>query len=514
MESRQALSSGNSGQMVSRRTFLRGATAVLAQCAIQTHGKVLAAPSMERDVSRPSSSKPNFIIVLTDDLDQETCSPDYMPYLQQYMVQEGLTFTTFAANASLCSPSRASLLRGQYVHNHGVRSNDARIGGFAELYRRGIESSTLATELKAAGYRTAFLGKYMNGYPLYTAPTYIPPGWDEWCALCATPQYYDYQMNVNGTLVQFGTSKSDYLTDVLSLRATECISQAASAQVPFFLLIAPYAPHGPSTPARRHLTMFADEIAPRTPSFNEEDVSSKPAYIRDSSMLTEEEILRLDKIRRNRLCCIQAVDEMIRDLFEALTSMGLDDNTYVIFASDNGILLGQHRIPSRKAVPYEEATIVPCIIRGPGISRADRSDKLVGIVDIMPTILDLAGCMIPSYVDGRSLRLFLHGEDCPDWRQVFLIENEASDEEILFGIPLYYGLRTTNLKYVEYATGERELYDLDLDPYELNNRYTNTPMATKNMLSCWLQGIQTSAGAALREQELYHIWLPVTGATR
>jgi N-acetylglucosamine-6-sulfatase len=310
--------------------------------------------------------------------------------------------------------------------------------------------------------------------------------------------------------VQYGHSAQDYLTDVIRGRATDFVSRAASGGSPFFLLVAPYAPHGPSTPAPRHQAAFGGEIVPRTPSFDEADVSDKPSYIQDLPRLTPQQILQADERHRNRLRCMQAVDEMVQALCEILDAAALTDNTYVIFTSDNGFQLGQHRL-IRKGVPYEESTTVPLVVRGPGIAQGTNSSRLAGFVDIMPTILDLAGCTIPSHVDGRSLRPILHGESCLDWRQALLLENEAIDEFARVGTPLYYALRTDSVKYVEYSTGERELYHLRIDPYELNNAYASTPEATKTMLSGWLHSLQTSAGAVLRDREAFHVWLPAVG---
>jgi N-acetylglucosamine-6-sulfatase len=227
----------------------------------------------------PSAERPNVVLIVTDDLDAR--SVEAMPAVRSLLHEQGVRFTNAFASTPLCCPARVSILRGQYVHNHGVLSNGGPYGGFTTFRRRGGEDSTVATWLQAAGYRTALLGKYLNGYPEEADPTYVPPGWDEWYAFAGGTSgfYADYELNENGRLVPYGSAPGDYSTDVLSAKATEFIERTTTADQPFFLYLAPYAPHAPRLPAPRHADTFADVQVPRSPAFNEADVSDKPGWV-------------------------------------------------------------------------------------------------------------------------------------------------------------------------------------------------------------------------------------------
>ena len=211
--------------------------------------------------SLPAGTRPNVVLILTDDLDAR--SLDAMPNIAALLRNGGTTFANFLATTPLCCPSRASVLRGQYAHNHGVLSNTGSQGGFPAFLNGGREDSTLATWFRDAGYRTGLLGKYLNGYPKGVDSTHVPPGWDEWAAFAPTHEreddgkpavsyYLDYRLNENGELVSYNARPEAYSTDVLTAKATDFVARAAAEDRPFFLYLAPYAPHAPSTPAPRH----------------------------------------------------------------------------------------------------------------------------------------------------------------------------------------------------------------------------------------------------------------------
>ncbi|NLG27925.1 MAG: sulfatase, partial [Chloroflexi bacterium] len=257
--------------------------------------------------------RPNIVLILTDDLDQRLDTVAHMPLLHEHIAAQGVTFTNCIANTPLCLPSRVSILRGQYTHNHRIYSNPAPTGGYEKVVATGLEASTLATVLHDSGYRTAFFGKYLNGYPLEGSETQIPPGWDEWVA----PIFYkgsaafDYEVNVNGQLVFYGSAPEDYLTDVLADYATRFIADACSAEAPFFAMLSTCAPHAPAICAPRHAELFSELGVPRTPSFNEEDVSDKHAAVANLTPIQPTGISTLDDSYRSRLRSVQAVDEAI-----------------------------------------------------------------------------------------------------------------------------------------------------------------------------------------------------------
>jgi len=461
----------------------------------------------------PKTDRPNILFILTDDLDAELGTTDYMPHFQKLLAAQGLSVDDYYITNPVCCPSRTTFLRGQYTHNHGVYGNVAPVGGFEKFYSSEEESSTLGTWLQAAGYDTVFLGKYLNGYPFREDQTYIPPGWTEWYSPAKGKPYaeFQYTLNENGTLVnydEYGQAPSQYMTDVLSRKAVDFIRRSENDPTPFFIYLSTYAPHEPAIPATRHAEMFPDLQAPRTASFNEADISDKPVGMRYDPLLTDKEIAQLDELYRHRVRSMQAVDEMIQQLVNTLRKTGQLKNTYIIFTSDNGYHLGQHRLRAGKSTPYEEDIHVPFVIRGPGIKAGSSvSGYLTGNVDFAPTIAELAGVVPPAYVDGRSM-VPLFRNNLPlasDWRSSYLIEFYGFEGEVsipqpfanialgagasfpglkLFDVPgaaaIYQGIRTTDHLYVEYDNGFKELYDLKKDPYEMENI---APQADGNLLS-------------------------------
>jgi arylsulfatase A-like enzyme len=248
----------------------------------------------------------------------------------------------------------------------------------------GHEGSTLATWLQRAGYRTMLVGKYLNGYPEGGSRTHVPPGWSEFISPIDDEAYkgFDYRMNENGRIVSYGQRSRDYLTDVLARKVEDLLRRSGGA--PFFLYLTPYAPHHPATPAPRHDRLFAGARVPRTPSFNEADVSDKPA---PRTALAGSEIEDIDALYRSRLRSMRAVDEMIARLVEILESSGRLRDTYIVFTSDNGFHMGQHRLRPQKATPYEEDVRVPLVVRGPGVPSGETlSGYLAGNVDLAPGV--------------------------------------------------------------------------------------------------------------------------------
>jgi arylsulfatase A-like enzyme len=267
--------------------------------------------------------------------------------------------------------SRATFLTGQHAHNHKVLNNVGPTGG----YRRLDHTNTLATWLQAAGYYTAHIGKYLNGYGVQVPRTTIPPGWTEWYGTPDPDAYafYNYSINENGTLVFYGEGEENYQTDVYARKATDFIQRMAAQTTPFFLSIAPLPPHedpneakfttvtpGPE-PAPRHKGLFQNESLPRPPSFNEADVSDKPAMIRALPRLSSTKINSLTTAYRRRLESLLAVDELLKAVMDTLAATNQLDKTVVIFTSDNGYLQGEHRLasPNAKVFLYEESIRVP-----------------------------------------------------------------------------------------------------------------------------------------------------------
>jgi len=439
-------------------------------------------------------TKPNIIFVLTDDLDY--ASAQKMPNLRSLLVEEGASFDNAFASQSLCCPSRATILTGLYAHNHQVKDNKPPNGGFEKFRAQGLEEDTIAIRLQEEGYLTSLFGKYLNGYT-EADPSHVPPGWDEWHGKLLDLQLYNYWINENGEVVSYGNGTKDYFTDVLSREATDFVRGAAPEEQPFFLYLAPEAPHAPATPAERHRDAFAGEKAPRPPSFNEEDVSDKPSWISNTDRFSDEETSEIDAYYRERLASMLAVDEMVASLVQELNTAGELDNTYILFTSDNGYLQGEHRLNEQKDRPYEESARVPLFVRGPGVSPGLKVEKLVLNTDLAPTFTELAGVKGGTF-DGRSLLPLFRGEDPSSWRSAVLLEGFVGKRDRAYG-----AIRTETHKYVEYYKGDKALYNLEADPYELESLHDeeDTDPALLENLKARLDALRSCSGAGCLEAE-------------
>jgi N-acetylglucosamine-6-sulfatase len=490
-----------------------------------------------QEPSVDASGKPNIVFILTDDLD--AAAMEYMPNLKALIAAEGETFSNYFVPESLCCPSRSTTLRGQYPHNTRILTNDPPSGGFARFFDLGEEKSTVAVWLQAAGYRTMLAGKYLNGYPLKNDPLHIPAGWTEWYSPVKGDPYgeFNYSLNENGKQVAYGHQPEDYGTDVYVGKTLDFIKRSGNSTQPFFIYLAPYAPHAPYTPAPRHADLFPDAKAPRTPNFDEADVGDKPGYIRDRALLTQKQTDQIDAAYRKRLQSLQAVDEGIRSIVDTLQTQGKLENTYIFFTSDNGYHLGNHRMVLGKIAPYEEELHLRLMVRGPGVPAGKSIDYLTGNVDLAPTWAALAGAAAPNFVDGRSLVPLLgdHPPAAEKWRREFPLEygpdpmpgpgptetpgtqadqtleppdQDQADATVAplakqksLAIPAFRGLRLPTLSYVEYRTGEVELYDLKNDPYELNNLAGTADPKYLRQLSSRLEELAKCKGASCRKAE-------------
>ena len=408
-----------------------------------------------------AAPRPNFVLILTDDQSFDSLAPGapvVMPALEARLADPDdhwIRFSNFFFNTPLCCPTRATILTGQYSHVHGVEDNSE--GGNLD------EDCTIATWLDAAGYRTALVGKYLNGYPFSRGP-YIPPGWDSWFAKAdKQDRYYDYSMNVDGTLVDYGSEDADYSTAVERDRAISFLRSTPVNQ-PFLLTLAISAPHSPWTPAPGDEKAFKGVPMPHSPAFNEADVSDKPAWVRDQPLFDQITIDREDRHRRSQYATLLGVDDAVDSIVRELQARGVLDTTMIVFMTDNGFAFGEHRWEGKRC-EYDECLRSPFLVRFPGAIPGP-DPHLVSSVDVAPTIADLAGATPDIPMDGTSLAPLLRG-GTPAWRDSMLIEHEQDQSE---PVPGYRGVRTTRYLYTELDTGERELYDTAADPYQLQNR--------------------------------------------
>jgi len=403
------------------------------------------------------AARRNVIVIVTDDQSYESIprAVPAMPFLQERVLDpsdDWVGFPNAFVNTPLCCPSRATLLTGRYAHHTGVMGNED--GGLLD------EGSTVAAWLQAAGYHTGLVGKYLNGYPFGRGP-FVPLGWERWWGKQqgpATSVYHDYTLIEQGEPVRYG---AEYLTDVLAEAAVGFIREAPSDR-PFFLWFAPTAPHPEWVSAPRHEGSFDDLAVPVRPSLGEPDVSDKPGWVRTLPPMGPEDRAAMSEARRDAYETLLAVDDAVRDILRTVRERGELEETIVIVVSDNGFSFGEHRWV-RKGCPYEECVRVPLFVRVPGAGHRTEP-ALVSAVDVAPTIAELARVTPTGDLDGVSLApLLLEGSSEDLTGEVFI--ESVGDERI----PAWRELRTRRFAYVELATGERELYDLRSDPFQLVN---------------------------------------------
>jgi N-acetylglucosamine-6-sulfatase len=455
----------------------------------------------------------NVVVLMTDDQSME--SMRVLRRTRRIIGQRGATFSRAFTSFPLCCPSRASFLTGQHAHNNGVQGNRPNQdgGGYVNLEQ---PARTLAGWMKASGYETAHFGKWAN-----SPGPQVPPGWDTWrMTFDRTTGYYGYRMRrPDRKPLAYGSRVRDYHTYAVTRQATRFINRNADGRDrPMFLSVAYLAPHGgfgrddaagrrcggvssegePSKgaaqPAARDAAAFPDAPLPRPPSFNEADVSDKPASIQASARFTPAQIEIIETRYRCELASLLSVDESVARITRALRHADELGDTYLIFTSDQGGFRGEHRRAGGKNLPYGEAIHVPLLIRGPGLPQEKVIADPVANVDLAPTILALSGAQQPRglrrTMDGRSLVPVLKGRAAwPD--RAVLIEGRQPTTQSVYGqwqVASYQGVRTRRYSYSEHYLKEvngppegaetrigegelsaRELYDLATDPYELRS---------------------------------------------
>ncbi len=479
------------------RLARRLASLVCALSCIAAGPGPAAASSQPRVVGGTAGQpRPDVIVVETDDQALETMK--VMRNVNSLIGGNGATFINSFVNFSLCCPSRSTFLTGQYAHNHGVWSNVLPDGGF-DRFEDLHATNNLAVWLRDAGYHTGMIGKYLNGYA--NLPP-VPPGWSEWHATAPYEQrVYNYPINNNGTLTQYGQDPTDYKSDVLTRKAVDFVNRRAPKAQPYFLWLTYTAPHagGPpnpnppydcldaARPAPRHAHAFDTAPLPRPPDFNEADVSDKPSPIRNRPPLGADQIADIERKYRCGLESLLAVDDGVKRIVDALQANGALDDTLIIYTSDNGFFRGEHRVAEGKQRVYEESIRVPLLMRGPGIPPNVRVSAAVTNADLAPTIAAVAQAIPRLVMDGRPLIPVAQEPKLGGGRPLLIEE------------PTFAAIRTERYAYVEYRKGDRELYDLRSDPYELESRHDDPAYAlVQAALANELHKLQSCAGDACR----------------
>jgi N-acetylglucosamine-6-sulfatase len=436
---------------------------------------VLQDAQVKPSFARAADSQPNILLVLTDDLDDRASSIDQMGALNSLVTNRGVTLKNAYVTQSLCCPSRASILRGQYPHNTGVTSNTR--GEYGDFVDAGREASTYATWVHDAGYQTAYFGKYLNGY----GTKRIPHGWDRWFASSARAR--THRFNDQGKSVRYDPSRYNY-EDVLRHKALAWFKNRDSSE-PFMAVMATHAPHTPANPARRHAALFPKAKLPKPPSFNEKDVSDKNGWIRNLPRLSRGKVDDMERLHRNRLRVMEGVDEMLKAVLSELRKEGNLSNTYVFFTSDNGFHFGEHRFKQGKETSYQEDVAVPMIVSGPGVAKGVTRKQMVLNQDLGPTFAEIADAKTPSFVDGRSFLPVLDGNppSSSRWRDAFLINSPHTEKPgWMKGMPSNLAVRTPGYEYIDYLRGRSELYNMTRDPYQMHSLMANPPDAPLKQL--------------------------------
>ena len=427
-------------------------------------------------VSAATQARPNVIVVETDDQNAESVRD--MPNVQSQIVDKGVTFKNNFVNFSDCCPSRATFMTGQYAHNSRILGNSRPKGGFRK-FQKLHGGNNLAVWLQKAGYKTALVGKYLNGFGARGA-AHVPKGWNQWYSGMGptTQSVYDYDLDQNGRVVHYGTDVQDFKQDVFTEKAVGFVRRAAPARKPFFLWLTYTAPHnappnpnpqppgncfGAAKPAPRHADAFDSAQLPERPNFNEADVSDKPQQVRRLSLLDSQDISNETRQYRCQLEALQSVDEGVDAVLDQLRKTNELRRTYVVFTDDNGYFYGEHRIRGGKGKPYEESIRVPLAIRGPHIPHGKTSRQFAINADMAPTISAIAHAKPRVVMDGRSLLPFARHPGKTVSRELSI---EAKRFQATRG---FDALRMHRWMYAHYDTGEKELYDLKKDPFELEN---------------------------------------------
>ncbi len=474
---------------------------------------IAGAGLLARDAHGAPSQK-NVVFILTDDMTSSELAA--MPNVQSLIAGQGTSFNRAYVSFPLCCPSRATMMSGLYMHNHGVHGNFAPNGGWPKF--RSHESNDLAVWMHDNGYYDVHIGKYLNGYGADDGGLPVPPGWDEWYGKVSEDAlYFNYELiektgpTATPHITFYGDQPADYQTDVFSDRAVNFVNDKGLANQPFWLNLWFNSPHGPFDPAPRDLHRLDATPLPKLPGFNEKNITDKPKWLRRQvrKRLSKKQATLIANERRRQEEQLISVDQSVGELVQSLKDKGILDDTYIIFASDNGIFRGEHRIASGKFLPYDPASRVPLIIRGPGIPAGGVSDELVWNGDIPQTILQIASGSQNDSVDGRSLLPFAQNPGLRSTRPILLegdtgpggtgtessaqsssartrearvhvagrrgVSNLEQEPDAIKSAeqtnhaPAYRSIRTARYEYTLYANGQSELYDMQRDPFQLHS---------------------------------------------
>ncbi|KAF5622580.1 Arylsulphatase [Fusarium tjaetaba] len=429
-----------------------------------------------------SHGPPNIVFILTDDQDLHLNSLEYQPLLKKYLREEGTTFSQHYCTIALCCPSRVSLWTGKAAHNTNVTDVSSPYGGYPKFISQGLNENWLPVWLQDAGYNTYYTGKLFNEHTVDNYHSPYPKGFtgSDFLLDPFTYQYLNssFQRNRDPPVKYEGR----YSPDVIAEKAYGFLDEAAQHQKPFFLGIAPPTCHSnvyfeglgketlafsPPIAAERHQGLFADAKVPRTYNFNP-DTPSGVSWIKELPKQSEENVDFNDHFYRQRLRALQSTDEMVEGLVQRLEANGQLDNTYIVYTTDNGYHIGQHRLQPGKTCGYEEDINIPLIIRGPGVPKNQTTNITTTHTDMAPTIFEMIGLPPRHDFDGVSIPLTAEGMEKAKYTRHEHVNIEYwgfnMGEERFIWNNTYKAIRVIgdkyNLYYSVYCNNEHELYDL------------------------------------------------------
>jgi N-acetylglucosamine-6-sulfatase len=478
---------------------------------------------VQNNAAGASSRRPNIIFILTDDLSSNLITPQITPHIIQ-LEHEGETFTNYYVADSLCCPSRATIFTGLFPHDTKVTTNLPPNGGYAKFKSEGLTKKTFALAVQKNGYQTSMLGKYLNGYgdkgsnelaapkgrkdKMTKATAPVPAGWNDWHVSNDSGYYeFNYYLNDNGIFHFYPFGLGTYGVDVLNRDAQRFIVK--NTHKPFLIEAATFAPHYPQTPAPRNSKDFPGMTEPRDPSFGAQN-TDPPGWLGQRAPLTATQVTNIDKTYRQRAQATESVDKLVADTEATLKREGLAKNTYIVFSSDNGYHLGQHRILVGKETAFDTDIRVPLIVVGPGVPKGKVVPQVTQNVDLAPTFEQLAGVRPSKSVEGHSLVSLLHpSKTTPKWPTVALVEhqgdtkpNDPDFDGSGSNPPSYDAIRIharhlpdfngpVNATWVEYhdPKHETEYYNDAADPYQLDNIAGTLTKKQKGELHKILEGL-------------------------
>jgi N-acetylglucosamine-6-sulfatase len=492
------------------------------------------------------AGKPNIFMLLTDDQDVTLGGLKPMKKIHSLLVEKGTTFVNAFVHTPICCPSRSSFLSGRYLHNSLTFQNKVTDGCANISWAEGPEQDTYAVHAQKAGYHTHYSGKYLNQYGIpgsfncskRTDPgcNRVPPGWDDWHGLVGNSRYYNASIINNGERVNHGDDTStDYAPDLFfghtKAFLAEHLAKEAKQGIPFMMVLATPSCHGPFTPADKYIDHFVklNVTAPRTPNYNHSN-EDKQWLMREQDPITEEIALSIDHVHDRRWETLLSVDDYMGEIVGMLDAASQLDNTFILYTSDHGFQLGQHRLTDDKRHLYEHDIRIPFVMRGPGIPANHSIANSVLNVDIAPTFIDIMTGDVPDSMDGRSFA-GLFGADAEsaavEWRTDFMVDYHGQGGKC--GVQqcpapkhpnfhvidsknnTYACVRTLVLgssasssmddsMYCEFADDEHfiEYYEHDTDPWQLTNKAKTASSDVMAKLKTRLAAFRTCKGLGCR----------------